>query len=144
MGCPRDRYPNANPAMTAGIEWLVDARGCRPGSLQDVSRLRRLCAAIIAALDLHVVGNGMWHRFPPPGGVTGMFLLTESHLAVHTYPEAGLATFNLYCCRPRPGWPWGEELRRALGATGVTVRTVARGRTHTARRRIAGRMEEGG
>jgi S-adenosylmethionine decarboxylase len=105
----------------------VDAEGCRPESLRDVAILRQLCAQIIADLDLHVVGDGVWHPFPSPGGVTGLFLLTESHLACHTYPETGIATFNLYCCRTRPRWPWQEKLRTLLGATRVTVRSVPRG-----------------
>jgi S-adenosylmethionine decarboxylase len=86
-----------------------------------------VCEQIIANLDLHVVGKGIWHQFPAPGGVTGLFLLTESHLACHTYPEVAVATFNLYCCRTRPRWPWRENLRALLGAERVTVRSTARG-----------------
>ena len=52
---------------------------------------------------------------------------SESHLACHTYPEFGVATFNLYCCRARPEWPWRGRLREALGATQVTVRALPRG-----------------
>jgi S-adenosylmethionine decarboxylase len=61
------------------------------------------------------------------GGLTGLYLLTESHLACHTYPESGTATFNLYCCRPRPCWNWEEKLRTLLGATRVVIRSTARG-----------------
>jgi S-adenosylmethionine decarboxylase len=113
--------------MKVGIEWLVDAEGCRAELLRNVPALVRLCEQIIAKLDLHVVGEGIWHQFPPPGGVTGLFLLTESHFACHTYPETGVATFNLYCCRQRPGWPWREKLRTLLGAKRVTVRSTTRG-----------------
>ena len=113
--------------MNVGVEWFVDAEGCRAELLRDVPTLRRLCEQVIADLDLHVVGDGVWHPFPTPGGVTGLFLLTESHLACHTYPETGIATFNLYCCRARPGWPWREQLRLLLGASRVTVRSTTRG-----------------
>jgi len=113
--------------MTSGVEWLVDADGCRPAALRDLALLRRLCARVIRQLDLHVIGEGLWHQFPEPGGVTGLFLLTESHFACHTYPEIGTATFNLYCCRPRSSWPWQEELRELLGATRISVRSLARG-----------------
>lgn len=113
--------------MTTGTEWLVDATDCRPDALRDLDAMRRVCARIVADLDLRVVGAPAWHQFPWPGGVTGLFLLTESHLACHTYPERGLATFNLYCCRSRPAWPWAERLREMLGASRVTVRCVARG-----------------
>lgn len=113
--------------MDPGTEWLVDASGCSPRFLSDMYAMRRLCAQIIADLDLCVVGEGIWHKFPPPGGVTGLFLLTESHLACHTYPETGLATFNLYCCRPRPDWPWRERLLSMLGASAVSIKTIERG-----------------
>ena len=113
--------------MQVGWEWLVDAAGCRPEALRDARGLRRLCERVLAGLDLHVVGAGTWHQFPGPGGLTGLYLLTESHLACHTSHERGVATFNLYCCRDRPLWPWEEALREALGAAEVTVRSLPRG-----------------
>jgi S-adenosylmethionine decarboxylase len=113
--------------MTVGTEWLVDAEGCEPALLQDLPLVRGVCARIVAELDLKVVGEPAWHRFPGPGGVTGLYLLTESHLACHTYPEHGLATFNLYCCNSRPGWPWADRLGELLGAQRVRVRAVVRG-----------------
>jgi S-adenosylmethionine decarboxylase len=116
--------------MKVGIEWLIDAEGCRAECLRSVPVLRRVCEQIIASLDLHLVGEGIWHQFPPPGGVTGLFLLTESHLACHTYPESGVATFNLYCCRARRRWPWSAKLRALLGATRVTVRSTPRRGRH--------------
>src|SRR5438105_10110872 len=97
--------------MPVGTEWLIDAEGCSPDALRDASRLRAVLERVIADLELRVVGAGVWHSFPPPGaGVTGMYLLTESHLACHSYPELGVATFNLYCCRPRPEWGWQRAL----------------------------------
>ena len=113
--------------MQVGTEWLVDAAGCSPEALRDASTLRALCEQVLRALGLRAVGEGAWHSFPAPGGLTGLYLLTESHLACHTYPEHGIATFNLYCCRARPRWPWEARLREALGAREVTVRVLARG-----------------
>jgi len=110
-----------------GTEWLVDAEGCTEEILRDGQTIRRICEAIIADLRLHVIGEGMWHQFPPPCGVTGLYLLTESHLACHTYPETGFATFNLYCCRPRERWNWEAQLGELLGAKTVTVTFVDRG-----------------
>ena len=113
--------------MDVGTEWLIDAFGCRSDRLTDVDFLRGVCGEIIAALDLHVVGQAQWRQFPPPGGVTALCLLTESHLALHTYPEKGVATMNLYCCRPRPAWDWERRLGELLGARQVSVRMVTRG-----------------
>jgi S-adenosylmethionine decarboxylase len=112
--------------MRQGNEWIVDALGCSAQLLRDRQRLEDLCERIIADLGLSVVGTPLWHRFPPPGGITGMYLLHESHLTCHTFPECGGATFNLYCCWPRPAWRWEECLAGMLGAQEVYVRSVPR------------------
>ncbi len=113
--------------MLVGTEWLIDASGCTSAALCDLHVLRALCERIVAELELHVIGHGVWHQFPPPGGLTGLYLLSESHLACHSYPEHGIVTFNLHCCRSRPRWCWETALRDALGASAVSVREVARG-----------------
>jgi S-adenosylmethionine decarboxylase len=113
--------------MSVGIEWLVDASGCSPERLQDVAAVVALLERVIVDLELCVVGDGSVHQFPGPGGVTALYLLTESHLACHTYPELGVATFNLYCCRARPPFAWREELAARLGARDVVVRSHTRG-----------------
>ncbi len=113
--------------MNVGTEWLIDALGCQAASLRDTALLKSVCERIICDLDLRVVGEPLWHKFTGAGGVTGIFLLTESHLSCHTYPEVGTATFNLYCCRERPRWKWEENLRQSLGASQVTVREIRRG-----------------
>lgn len=115
------------PVFQTGSEYAVDAYGCNPLALRSLSTVRELCEQVIAELNLNVVGEPLWHQFPGPGGVTGLYLLSESHLACHTYPENGFASFNLYCCRRQTDWPWQEVLELALGATSVTVRRLDRG-----------------
>lgn len=106
----------------------MDAHGCDAEALRSVPRLQQLFAEVIAGLGLHAVAESVWHAFPGGGGVTGMVLLSESHLHIHTYPEAGFAAVNLYCCRDSAGWPWEERLHRLLGAQDVEVRIERRGR----------------
>jgi S-adenosylmethionine decarboxylase len=113
--------------MTPGCETIVDALGCSAGALRDLAVLRGLCERLVDDLDLVVVGQPQWHAFPGPGGVTGLYLLSESHLACHTYPEFGLATFNLYCCHERAVWDWRLWLQQELGAEEINIRLVARG-----------------
>lgn len=114
------------PALEAGLEWLIDAHACAPEALRDPDRLGRVFARAVEELGLRPVGEPRFHAFPPPGGVTGMLLLSESHLTCHTFPEHGFASFNLYCCRPRPAWPWAERLAEMIGAGRVIVRRVDR------------------
>lgn len=106
---------------------MVDAEGCSADALKDLNTVRSICDEVISDLALQVVGKPFWHKFPGQGGVTGLYLLSESHLACHTYPERGIATFNLYCCRPRQAWPWQQRLAEVLGAQDVVVRVAVRG-----------------
>jgi S-adenosylmethionine decarboxylase len=113
--------------MAEGTEWLVDAHGCDRTALRSREILGALFDRIVADLDLHPVAPAQWHVFPGEGGITGLLLLSESHLACHTFPERGFASLNLYCCRPRAEWPWAERLLEILGAARVEVRAMPRG-----------------
>lgn len=112
--------------MIVGTEWLVEAAGCDAEKLRDEGLLRSIFASVINELGLKDISS-IWHTFPNEGGVTGLVALTESHLACHTYPEHGTATFNLYCCRTRPEWDWASKLRASLSASTVSVNKIERG-----------------
>jgi S-adenosylmethionine decarboxylase len=125
-----------------GVEYVVDAFGCREDALRDRARLERLLGEVVRDAGLRVVAEPVWHVFPFPGGVTGLLLLAESHVTVHTYPEHGFAAFNLYCCRPAVEWPWCERLGDALGAREVVVERISRGHGAGGRRGVS-RAERG-
>jgi len=109
-----------------GQEWLVDASGCDVASLKDVRVLSGLFESLVVALELTVVGTPQWHVFPSPGGVTGLALLSESHLAIHTFPEHGYAALSIYSCRTRAPLDFTALLATHLKAASVTVRTLPR------------------
>ena len=113
--------------MIVGTEWLIEAFDCDAESLRELAVLQDVFARIIDDLGLKTVGAPAWHKFGGEGGVTGLVMLTESHLACHTYPEHRTATFNLYCCRTRPEWNWEANLKALLGAETVNVRKIERG-----------------
>jgi S-adenosylmethionine decarboxylase len=117
--------------MIVGTEWLIEAKGCDPVALRDEEKVRSILLSVIDDLGLRVIGS-IWHKFDGEGGVTGLIALTESHLACHTYPEHGTATFNLYCCRTRPEWNWTGNLKKVLGATEVFVARIERGNPRSA------------
>ena len=105
----------------------MDASGCLPERLKDPGALVALFEELIVSLELKVVGRPQWHVFPEPGGITGLALLAESHLAIHTFPEHGFAALNVYCCRPRSRPDFEALLARHLGAASCRVRELPRG-----------------
>jgi S-adenosylmethionine decarboxylase len=82
-----------------GLHLTADLRGCstETPALTDPQVLRRLCLAAVDQAALQAVGE-LFHTFPEPGGVTGVVLLAESHLAVHTWPEMEAVTLDVYVC----------------------------------------------
>ena len=119
--------PLAAPALRGdGVEWMVEAFGCDLACLTSRDALASLVGDVVASLALRPVAPAAWHQFPPPGGITGMVLLAESHLAVHTFPEHASLTLNLFCCAPREEWDWADGLARHVGAREVRVRRVER------------------
>ena len=86
-----------------GLHLTADLHGCplAQPAMTDVQALRGLCLAAVAASGLTAVGE-LFHRFPlqdsQPQGITGVVLLAESHVAVHTWPEKGAVTLDVYVC----------------------------------------------
>jgi S-adenosylmethionine decarboxylase len=112
--------------MHGGTEWLVDAYGCAPAKLRDRAVVIALLDRIVRDMELHVVSTAV-HVFGGHSGITALYLLSESHLTIHTFPETGLATLNAYCCTPRAAALWEVVIRELLAARDVTVREVPRG-----------------
>jgi S-adenosylmethionine decarboxylase len=65
--------------------------------LTDTAQLRALCVAAIAEAKLTALGE-LFHTYAEGGGVTGVVLLAESHLAIHTWPELSAVTMDVYVC----------------------------------------------
>lgn len=75
---------------------LYDCR-CEAALLTDEALLRDTLLAAVDAAGLTGVAK-LFHTFAPGAGVTGVVLLAESHLAVHTWPERGAVTLDVYVC----------------------------------------------
>ena len=71
-----------------GLHLCADLRGCAPQALMtEPAALRALCVQAVAEAGLQAVAE-CFHAFEPSGsGITGVVLLAESHLAIHTWPE---------------------------------------------------------
>ncbi len=82
-----------------GLHLTADLHGCDTAvaAFTEGQALRALCVSAVRALGLTPVGE-LFHSFGASQGVTGAVLLAESHLAVHTWPELGAVTVDVYVC----------------------------------------------
>ena len=82
-----------------GLHLIGDLYGCLCDSrlMHDADYLEQFCKARVAAADLTSVGS-LFHSFGEGGGVTGVVVLAESHLSIHTWPESGYVTLDVYVC----------------------------------------------
>ena len=69
-----------------------------------------------------------FHHYDPEG-ITGIYIIQESHLAVHTWPEIGLVTVDLFSCKMnREHLPFYNFLKISLQAGRLAVKTILRGK----------------
>ena len=80
-----------------GTHWLIDCFGVDAALLSDVARLEAvLCGAADDAGATRLFQH--FHRFEHAAGVTGVVLLAESHITIHTWPERRFAAIDLFLC----------------------------------------------
>ncbi|MFX1679805.1 adenosylmethionine decarboxylase [Mitsuaria sp. CC2] len=125
-----------------GLHLTADLAGCASKDLlTDGPGLAREVHAAAEVAGLTVVGDH-WHRFPDapdgqPGGITGMLLLAESHVALHTWPEIASVTLDVYVCNYEGD---NSEKAHALMATLVALFQPADARHHAL---VRGRLGAG-
>lgn len=110
---------------TRGQHLLVDYRGCSRDVLDDPAALELLMRAAAAAARVTILA-AQFHRFRPQG-VSGFLLIEESHMSLHTWPEAGYAAVDFYTCGACDPLRAHEVLERGLGATTSEPVLVERG-----------------
>ncbi|WP_338845917.1 adenosylmethionine decarboxylase [Massilia sp. W12] len=110
----------------SGQHLLADLHGVAPSVLQDGAALEALMREAAQRAGAHILFSHL-HSFGPQAGVTGVLLLAESHISIHTWPESGFAALDIFMCgAAQPGLAL-DFLCQALQAQQVQTRTVARG-----------------
>ncbi len=87
---------NVDYSVSRGTHYLLDLFGCSSPILDDELGLVALAAEAAAKAGATVLATHH-HRFEPHG-VSAICVLAESHLSIHTWPEIGTATIDVYTC----------------------------------------------
>ncbi len=110
---------------TLGRHLIMEFYQCEPRLLDHVDSIRRIALGAAEVVRATVVGEA-FHHFSPQG-VSGTVVIAESHLSVHTWPEAQYVAVDIFTCGgldPRPGL---EYLSRQLGAQSCRMQEIVRG-----------------
>ena len=119
---------SAHSHRPAGIHLLADFHGvpdARLVSCEAIDALLRRGAEAAGATILH----SHFHSFGPQQGVTGVLLLAESHISIHTWPEYGFAAADIFMCGDAAPQLALDVIERALAPGSRVIRTIARGDT---------------
>lgn len=109
-----------------GQQLIVELYGCDRTLLDDPSRLERILTEAIRRSGGTII-RPCFHQFSPHG-VTGVVVIAESHVAVHTWPEFGYCALDVFTCGTQVKTDQIFELvRSALRAQETSVMEVKRG-----------------
>lgn len=101
--------------LEGGYHLILDLEGCHSRRLDSRDAMLGLCTDVARILGAEVVSKGV-HRFSPRG-VTAFVVIAESHISVHTWPEAGKAFLDIFCCKEKiPVERVLDHVQGALGA----------------------------
>jgi len=116
---------NITPLYSAtGIHCLADFFECR--HLDDLTYIEQSFKAAAKICGATILGSN-FHKFGGEGGVTGVLLLAESHMSIHTWPEKGYAAIDIFMCGNCNVKKAVENLNRCFDPQTVNVKMHSRG-----------------
>src|ERR1700677_1756886 len=118
-----DHFATRNGVRCAGVHLIIDLHGAeRLDDLAHIEATLRRCVEAARATLLHI----HLHHFHP-NGVSGVAVLAESHISIHTWPEIGYAALDVFMCGSADPDACIPVLREAFSAKRVGVNELLRG-----------------
>ncbi|MDQ4060185.1 MAG: adenosylmethionine decarboxylase [Pseudomonadota bacterium] len=121
----KDFFVVKHGVRCAGTHLIIDLYGAKKlDDLAHIDAALRRCVDAAGATLLHI----HLHHFTPNGGVSGVAVLAESHISIHSWPEADYAAFDVFMCGQARPEATVEVLREAFAPDRVVVSEMLRGR----------------
>ena len=121
----KDYFCERDGVRFAGLHLLIDLHQAKHlDNLPYIEKTLRRCIDAAGATLLHI----HLHHFTPNGGVSGVAVLAESHISIHSWPEAGYAALDIFMCgaaKPEAALP---ILKEAFAPRKMIVKDEMRGR----------------
>jgi S-adenosylmethionine decarboxylase len=120
----KDYFVEREGVRYAGTHLIVDLFGARRlDDLKHVEKTLKRCVEAAGATLLHI----HLHHFTPNGGVSGVAVLSESHISIHSWPEANYAALDVFMCGDAIPERVVPVLKEAFQADAVVVKEHRRG-----------------
>lgn len=124
-GEQKDFFVERNGERFAGTHLIIDLIGAsRLDELDHIERALRTCVDVSKATLLHI----HLHHFTPNGGVSGVAVLAESHISIHSWPERGYAALDVFMCGEAEPHNTIAVLREAFSPSEIKVEEIRRGK----------------
>ncbi len=109
-----------------GIQILIELKDCNLKKLNDIDFIRETMEEAARRTGSTIITSSF--RYFDPHGISGLVMIAESHLAIHTWPEYGYAAADIFTCGNRV-FPWKAVgfLEKALEAKSCTTQEIKRG-----------------
>lgn len=111
--------------VALGNHILVEFMNCDPHIMNDVAAIERDMVAAAQLAGATVI-NSTFHHFSPYG-VSGVVVIQESHLAIHTWPEYGYAAVDLFTCGEMDAWISFDHLKECFKSKSYSAIEMKRG-----------------
>lgn len=108
-----------------GNHILVEFMNCDPHIMNDVAQIEKDMVEAAQVAGATVI-NSTFHHFSP-FGVSGVVVIQESHLAIHTWPEYGYAAVDLFTCGEMDAWISFDRLKESFKAKSYSAIEMRRG-----------------
>ncbi len=120
-----DHFIVKNGVRCAGAHLIIDLYGAeRLDDLDHIEATLRRCVDAAGATLLHI----HLHHFEPNGGVSGVAVLAESHISIHSWPEVNYAALDVFMCGNASPDACVPVLREAFKPEKIAVSELLRGR----------------
>jgi len=121
---PKDYFVVKDGQKFAGMHLLVDLWGAR--NLCDPARIDAALREAAEAAEATIL-HSHFHHFGPDGGVSGVIVLAESHISIHTWPERAFAAVDIFMCGACDPYRSLPVIEAAFGPASMQVHEERRG-----------------
>ena len=136
----KDYFIERDGVRFAGTHLIIDLFGAkRLDDLRHISDTLKRCVEVSGATLLHI----HLHHFTPNGGVSGVAVLAESHISIHSWPEAGYAALDVFMCGGCHPHATIDVLKDAFKPDRTVVKEHLRAKSIDERTVGARRLQEG-